>query len=373
MRYRRFSAFAVLVLATCLGSTFAAKDTAESEGAKDLLPKRFTPSAKQMPLSKVLAELSRQTGIRVLDRRGNGDDPTINVDLNQASFWQCVDAVAKAANAKVSLHEENGEVTLVKGLWPKSLRVCYSGLFRIAITRLVAERNLETGAHFYKATFEVAWEPRFRPLYLDTHPRPLLLQDEDGRAVPVQEEGRGQAPVEEARAMTFDVRLPAFDHPAARIRLLKGTLSVIGAARMLEFTFDSLDRLASDEKARRQTQEGVSVTVSKLVLGQDRWTVQVKLDYPPGMPKFESYQSWVTNNEIFLTREVEGKERHFPNNGNWNEDRAGNPAIISYHFIDEPKKGLKRRDAKDWKLVYRTPAAVVTVPIAFEFKDLSLP
>ena len=116
----------------------------------------------------------------------------------------------------------------------------------------------------------------------------------------------------------------------------------------------------------------MTVEVRKLFLkDQDRWTVEVGLRYPPDMPKFESFQSWVRNSEIHLEK-VDTKQR-FPNNGNLSENVVGNRAVISYHFIDEPKKMLVRGKPGEWRLVYQTPAAIVEMPIPFEFKDLARP
>ena len=42
-------------------------------------------------------------------------------------------------------------------------------------------------------------------------------------------------------------------------------------------------------------------------------------------------------------------------------------------LCDEPSEGKAKKKPSDWKLVYRTPASVVEVPIAFEFKDVPLP
>jgi hypothetical protein len=48
-------------------------------------------------------------------------------------------------------------------------------------------------------------------------------------------------------------------------------------------------------------------------------------------------------------------------------------AIIRYRFGDEPDKKLILGKFSDWKLVYRTPGKIASVPIPFEFKNLELP
>jgi hypothetical protein len=56
-------------------------------------PRLVTLQADKIALSKALSELTRQTGVRVEDRRGGGD-PEIRLDLRQVPFWQALDTVA---------------------------------------------------------------------------------------------------------------------------------------------------------------------------------------------------------------------------------------------------------------------------------------
>src|SRR5262245_22948854 len=75
--------------------------------------KRVTLAAGAMPLSQALAEIARQSGVRIEDRRGEGD-PTITLPAQQGTFWDAVDAVATAAKAQVVLSGREPQVTLEK-------------------------------------------------------------------------------------------------------------------------------------------------------------------------------------------------------------------------------------------------------------------
>jgi hypothetical protein len=103
----------------------------------------------------------------------------------------------------------------------------------------------------------------------------------------------------------------------------------------------------------------------------------MSLEYPPGGPEFESFESWVSYNELSLLSSKDGKST-FPNNDKYyTESFSSNRAVVAYHFKDkgaenDPNK-LRRGSPDDWKPVYKAPAQIVAVPAAFEFKDVRLP
>jgi hypothetical protein len=322
-----------------------------------------------IPLADALAELTKQTQIVVADRRRQPEPRILKLNLKDVLFWQALDAIARQAGARVSLYQRDGVLALVEG--PPDEWVSYSGPFRIALKRLTAVEDLETVSHYQVTTLEVAWEPPVRPFLIETRPRSLVVQDDQGRDLPVPDAGAGQAPVEAPLAMLLDLRLPAAPRSSLKLAQLRGTFSVIAAAHMLTFTFDTLDVLAKEPKAGVQTQEGVTVRVSKLSLAPDLWTAEMTLEYPANGPAFETYQSWLGGNEIYLQKG--GGTQRFPNNGGYAlETATSNRATVSYHFIDNKPKQV-RGPASDWQLVYRTPSVLHQIEVPFAFKDVRLP
>jgi hypothetical protein len=153
---------------------------------------------------------------------------------------------------------------------------------------------------------------------------------------------------------------------------LRGEFSITGAGVMLTFTFGTLAQLEKDAQARQQKQKGVNVKLGKPILADDLWTVEAQIEYPPHGPKFESFQSWIGYNEMFL-RQPDGNQR-FPNNGGFSvESSSANRAVIRYHFVDKRADNLVRGSAADWQVVYKTPGVLLEVPVPFAFKDVALP
>jgi hypothetical protein len=348
--------FALFVLRPCLST------------ADEVQLKTVTLVADRIPLSRALAELKKQTDMSVEDRREPKDDPEIKLHLDKVSFWKAADAIAKAANARLSLYERDGKLALVRGPWRQE-RISYSGMFRIVLKQLAAVHDFDAEAHYLRATLEIAWEPRFRPLLIETRPRGLVMQDDDNHQFTDDKKGGGLAAPERPSAMTLDLRLPAPPRSARKIKLLRGELTAVGSVRMLEFTFGTVAELKAGEKTSPPAQEGVSARVTKVTVDSERWSVEVALQYPPGGPKFESFQSWVVNNEMYL----ENAGRRYPNNGGSSETTADSRATVSYHFVDDRTKGLKRGDTSKWTVKYLTPAAIHEVPLVFEFREVTLP
>jgi hypothetical protein len=334
-------------------------------------PAKATLSDPNIPLSKALAALSRQTGIRVEDNRGDTADPTFAVNFNQTPFWQALDFLAARSGANVSIAARSRTIALTKRASPKPAAVSHSGPFRVAVKKINSSVDLDTGVRTCTAALEVAWEPSLQPLFLETRPQKFVVKDDRGAEQPTPAEGSSMVPVHGVIAETFTVPLPPLSRDVKQIGLLQGDLSALGPSKMLTFTFDGLDQIEKGLKDRveaKRSQDGVTCKVTKLVLVDDRWTVQISLDYPPGANKLESFQSWMVNNEIWLE---DNNKNRLPSSSYLVESSSQRRAVLSYNFVDQGKtvRGLPR----NWHVVYRTPASIVEMPFSFRFENLELP
>lgn len=339
--------------------------------------KTVTLASQRLPLSQALAELVKQTGIRVEDARGPSEE-TIPIAWNKTPFWQALDALAESGKARVTLYPTSGRIVLDKrGPNYRLPPTCYDGRFRLTVQKVTASRDLEIdddnerrGATHLALT--IAWDPDLFPLYLETRPRGLRWTDDRNNSATLPEEGSSLAPVDGLIALGIDLHLPHFPRSVMYLRSLEGKLSAVVPSKMLTFTFDRLDRLAhakADDPERQLRQENVVCRILDVQLLRDRWTVRAALDYPPGMKQLDSNQSWVVNNEMTL-ESLDGK-KHVASTNYVLKSATSRRAVLSYHFRDRAVVGRGKPEA--WRVRYRTPANLIEVPIKFAFRDIPLP
>ncbi|MGH7227254.1 MAG: hypothetical protein ACRELF_28905, partial [Gemmataceae bacterium] len=119
-------------------------------------------------MSEALAELTKQTGIRVEDVRGVPDE-AIQLRLKQATFWQALDALAAAAGARVNLYPTSGRIVLDKrGANYRLPPISYDGRFRLSVKKVTTSRDLEIAnkngnGGATNLALEVAWDPELLP------------------------------------------------------------------------------------------------------------------------------------------------------------------------------------------------------------------
>jgi hypothetical protein len=334
------------------------------QGENALKPKMITIQGAYS-LDKALAEIGKQTGNVVEDRRMNKTEVRLGIDLSNISFWEALDRIARDSDTRLDLYQKDGVLALVDGPY-REQAVSYSGIFRTVVRRITAHLDLDSDTAFYEATVEVTWEPRFRPFFVEPRPDSLVVKDDKNHDLEgAPPGGSGRVPVD-GRTAVVDLRLPAIQRSVKHLNLFKGKLALLGPSKWLTFTFDDL-------KVAEQTKEGVSAKLSKLTLTPDLWTLEMTLKYPETGPSFESFESWLVYNEMHLVKKDEPEKRFATNGGYETGNSSGTKASLSYHFVDDPKTKFVRGKADEWKVVYRTPGRFVEVPAAFEFKDVRLP
>ena len=336
---------------------------------KDLAPRRCTIRDQAISLKDALSQLAKQTGIQVDVRTEEKTaSPSLKLDLQNATFWQALDTIAREADLRVSFFTRDSTVALTDGPY-KETSISYDGLFRTTVSRLELGQDFQTDMHTLVVRVQIAWEPRFQPIFLDMPPDELTARDDKDHNLTVPEGGKGRFPVGRPLAIDVPLRIEAPRRAAEKLSELKGAISITGPSKLLTFSFDKLAQLDKSQP-RKETKEGVTVTLRDFQVEPERWAVGIALDYPPDTPDFESFESWLVNNEIFLQK-ADGKTRIPANGGYEILEQAGHRAVMIYRFIEDEKVMLGK--PSDWTLVYRTAGTIIRLPVRFEFKDLPLP
>jgi hypothetical protein len=334
----------------------------EAKQAPELQPGTVTFSKETLPLNEALAELHKQTGNRIIDRRSSKDNPKLTFKETTGKFWSTLDAIG-TQGINFSAYHEAGVIVLVDTPYRK-LTTHYSGPFRFAVKRVSVSRDDETQAHTCHVAIDTAWEPRFQMLYLNLNDAEVSFGKQSEKL-----ERQAARPVSTVNATEIELSMKAPPRTVANISTLKGSVKVIGVPKMLEFEFNH-QKLA-------QQQEEVKVNVTFVnTKSPTRWTVDILTVYPPGaiVPLESFQQTWMENNRVWLswgTDPKTNKPYELEPTGQSPQD-AKEGTRIRYHFMARPNVPMPPLSAKV-ALHYRTPNRVTAFTVPFAFENLPLP
>jgi hypothetical protein len=340
-----------------------AAGAAAAEGSRVTLQGEF-------PLSAALAALAQQTGNRFLDLREKFGqeprDPKVKAQFDRALFWEALDRLLDQAG--LTLYHFGGQegtlgiVARRDGDVTRAERASYSGLFRFEGLRMQAVRDLRNPRNDgLRLMLEVAWEPRVAPILLQLPLAELQATDEAGGAIGIDSpKAKLEVPVENAiptAELTVPLNLPA--RGVTKIAALSGTLSALLPGQVETFEFTDLEA----GKTVEQRRAGVTVVLEQVRKNGEVYELRLRVRFEKANDALESHRGWIDSNEAYLV-DAEGKRF---DRANLEASRsAPNEAVVTYLF--DPDQGLK-----GCKLVYRTPAVLVRLPVRFTLKDISLP
>ena len=332
-------------------------------------PSRITLKADAMPLSKCLAELTRQSGNAIVDFRENfGEektDPPLKVNFDKTVFWEALDKVLDQAKLTVypfgperAIHVVTRPPTAVAAGPGAFLR----GPFRFLPLELVGRRDLDDPADAsLQLKMLVSWEPRLAPISLKQPLKSVEAIDSQGRPMSVQgRESELEVPVQPtavAVELTVPMALPPRD--VSQISRLAGVLDAVLPGREATFRFDKLTEAQNVTKRVA----GVTVTLERVRKNGEIWEVWVGIQFDQADTALESHRGWVFNNPAYL----EGPDgKPIQHDGFETTRRTETEVGLAYLFdLKEPPTNLT--------FVYKTPSAILSAKFPYEFKNLPLP
>jgi hypothetical protein len=290
------------------------------------------------------------------------------LSLEKVPFWQALDTVLDAASLQLYNYDvESGSLAFVargEGALPRSTHGAYGGLFRLEPTLLEARSDLRNPmTKVLKLTVDVAWEPRVRPVVLELAPGDLKGTDEAGGEI-VSDAGEEtlEFPVRGTNAgveLELGFKLPP--RSVKQIASIKGKMSALVLGRIEEFEFTDLDKAKGVEQERG----GVTVIVREVRKNEEIYDVKMRVKFGDAGKALESHQGWIYDNECYL---LDRSGNKIENAGLEATSTGQNEVGLDYKFDlgDETS-------AKGFKFIYKTPAAIVRIPIEFELKNIELP
>jgi hypothetical protein len=344
----------------------------EARAAKSAVaPTTVSLSADQMPLLDIFAAIEKQTGNRISDHREQAGDADgkkqkpLTVTFQNEPFWSAVDQLLDQAGLGVYNYAGDDALAIVErepGDGPRHGSAVYSGPFRLEILEVSAQQNLrKPDRNSLKLQMEVAWEPRLRPIAVLQAAAEVEAADDIGQKLArSQPDASLDAEISigtQATELVLPLALPP--RTATRITSLKGKLRALVPGRQVKFQFDDLTHASGKTKSIG----GVQVTIDSVRKNNEVWEVHMRLRLDEDNHALESHRGWAFQNLSYL---VDKDGKRIESAGLETTLQTKNEVGVAYFF--DQQAGL---DGLTW--VYETPAAIVELPVDYEFKDIRLP
>ncbi|MFT5523660.1 MAG: hypothetical protein ACI9HK_001608 [Pirellulaceae bacterium] len=323
----------------------------------------------EMKLSAALAAIKKQTGNEIVDYRQQFGqqivDPTLKLELKDASFWEAIDDVLDRSGTNVYAYGGEGALAIVavdEQAVPRVGRAHYSGLFRFEGLSVESIRNLRRrDGGSMNLTMEVAWEPRSKPIALELPFDKMVAVDENGNNVELTGQQQRFEVAVQADAVATELRLP-FGLPSREIKKiasLKGELVALVPGRRVKFIFDDIKNAQAIEKENG----GVTVVFERVRKNADLYELRMRLRFVKSANALDSHRDWIYRNKAVL---VDSKGKEYQNAALDAARTADNEAALTFLFDVQ-------EDLKGYKFVYESPALILSLPVPFEIKDIDLP
>jgi hypothetical protein len=347
------------------------RENLEKNAAESSLEPATVTLSGEKKLSEVLAAIEQQTGNKIVDLRSefgqDVGDPDLKVDFDKTPFWPAMDKVLDDAELTIYPYasEQGGLGITSRGesRLPRHGLAIYSGAFRIEGTTFIAQRDVrDPMSHKLELTLEAAWEPRLRPIVITQPGAAVAAVDDQGQPILVSP-GMGdmQFPIDsEQKSVEIPLQFDLSEGNARRIASLKGKLIAMLPGRIETFRFANLDKTKRVDRKRA----GVTVALDSVRKNGAVWEIRILMIFDKATGALESHLStgWVTTN--FAALEGPNKQS-IPYAGLETTRETETEVGVAYYF-DVP-------NLKGHTFVYKTPTAIVSLPVEYELKDLDLP
>jgi hypothetical protein len=324
----------------------------------------------EMTLAAAFAALEKQTGNKIIDFRPRfGQQPravNVKLSLQKVPFWQALDQVLDQAGMTVyNFGGEAGALAVVArpdDELPRAGRGSYSGLFRFEGAQIEAQRDLRNPANrSLRLTMEVSWEPRMTPIVLEQPLDQVSAMDENGNPLLIDgQQGKLEVAVQ-SNIASSNLILPLVlpDRSIKKIQSLSGTMTAMLPGRVETFQFADLAQAKNVEQKRA----GVTIILEQVRKNLELYEVRVRVQFDKAANALESHRGWVYNNDAYL---LDAAGQRVENAGLEATRQDINEVGLAYKFVLD--NGLAGHT-----FVYKTPAAIVRMPVAYELKNIDLP
>jgi adenylate kinase family enzyme len=335
------------------------------------------------PLATLLAAISQQTGNRVqLSQRVSAEiaDQSLDVDWQQIHFWDAVHQVMQAGGLTPDSYAGNARELMLRPMVPAVPLAAIApqeaplspvpmplliprgsaGVFDVTVNRVLSVLDFANpGSSSTQITLVIRWEPRLQPISVDVPFRSLVLRDQLGKEIPIQNRDRIFHGVVQGEMPGLEFNLPIDAKRDLReIQSLEAELLAVMPGKVETFRFRKVGTLKDGAEIQKA---GATVVFEGVAKNQDLYGLTITLKFDESYHALESHQAWVFENPIFLEDEQGNRIEPLTLEG---VRQSGNAVTIRYYFRDQPQ---------DYQLVYQTVSAIVQQSIPFRIENIILP
>lgn len=324
---------------------------------------------RRAPVSKILAELERQSGNRIVDYRPQFHqvalDPTVELQFGEAPFWQALDETLDAAKLTVYAFGTPRAICVVarpEGHGPRRAGACYRGPFRFEAVALRAQRNpRQPSADGMTVEIELSWEPRVQPIVLRHSLADLRAKLDTGELLASAQQAGSVEIADFADRTAQRIQLPLSLPPrsAKRLSLLQGRLHAVLPGRPETFVFEGL---GGSRPIVKRGAAAVAVVEQSRQRG-DQFEVRLSVRFDDPGEALATHRGWVFRNPARL-RTADG--RLLSPTGAETVKQSLREVGISYSFEYSGEPGAVQ-------FIYQTPTILAAADFDYELADLPLP
>lgn len=323
--------------------------------------KKFSFLGK-LPIVKVLETLGESSGIKFeIDDRLN---KTVELDIEELTFWEAIDAAFDAAELDVSLYGDKSGVSVIpngRGIKRRG-SAGYSGAFRGEPSLVELFRDLSSNEDGrMRLSVQISWEPAAAPIFMTIPGKSVRAKLNNDVELPSLNPLSNPefTPVEGTLATEVTLQFAAPPRECDTIKEVSLEVAALFPGSLQTFRFDDLTT-----KETVKLKHG-DLTIALEPISQSgefsEFRMSLLLNDTTGV--FDSYRGWVLNKEAYL---LDPKGKKLENQGFHTRRLADNEVGISYLF-EMPA------DPQGYVFVYQVPGSVVKRSIPLTLKNIPLP
>lgn len=292
-------------------------------------------------------------------------NPEVLIKVEDEPFWSVMDQVMDQAGLSQYAYAGEDALALVdRG--PEQAnrfgRADYAGPLRFEVLEVTATRGLRNPENqSLTLDFEIAWEPRLRPIALTQELDRMDCVTGAGDRLPGGQAGRVfNIEVQEGTcATTINAPFQLPNRDVEKIETLSGTMTALVPGKREKFRFDDL----KSKEPVVESRGGVQVTLERVVKNGAIWEVHMSLTLENDKEALASHRGWVFNNLTYLV----GDDGEPIDHAGFETTRQTRTEVgIAYLF--DLEGGI---DGLSW--VYQSPVSIVEQDYKYLLQDIELP